>query len=311
MELNSKIFVAGHRGLVGSAIVRKLNDLGYNNIITRTRQDVDLMDSASVKNFFDSEKPEYIFLAAARVGGILENDTKSAEFIYQNLQIQNNVIHYAYTSGAKKLLFLGSNCIYPKYSEQPIKEEYLLTGELEPTNKSYAVAKIAGIEMCQAYRKQYGFSCISIMPGNMYGENDNYDLQSSHVFAALIQKFEDARQSGSPSVELFGDGSPMREFLYSDDLAIACIMAMNKYDSPIPVNVSSGVEYPIKDVAQMVSDAVGFEGEVIWNTSLPNGTLRKRLDLTRIHSIGWSPQTDLDDGIRMALEFYREHKANK
>jgi GDP-L-fucose synthase len=306
VELDSKIFVAGHRGLVGSAIVRKLNKLGYTNIITRTRREVDLMDSSQVKDFFDAERPEYVFLAAARVGGIFANDNYSAEFIYENIQIQNNVIHFAYSSGVKKLLFLGSNCIYPKFADQPIKEEYLLTGTLEPTNDAYAIAKIAGIQMCQSYRKQYGFNCISLMPANMYGPNDNFNQESSHVFAAMIRKFEDARVSGSESVTLFGDGSPMREFLYCDDLASACVFLMNNYDDPMPINVSSDDEYSIKEIAEIIKDAVGYTGEITWDTNMPNGTPRKKLDLTRIHSLGWKSEVSLSEGARLAIDWYQK-----
>lgn len=306
MELDSKIFVAGHRGLVGSAIVRKLNSLGYNNIITRNRAEVDLMDSAQVKNFLESEKPEYVFLAAARVGGIFANDNYSAEFIYENIQIQNNVIHFAYSSGVKKLLFLGSNCIYPKFADQPIKEEYLLTGALEPTNDAYAIAKIAGIQMCQSYRKQYGFNCISLMPANMYGPNDNFNPESSHVFAAMIRKFEDARVSGADSVTLFGDGSPMREFLYCDDLASACVFLMNNYNDPMPINVSSNDEYSIRDIAEIIKDAVGYTGSISWDTNMPNGTPRKKLDLTRIHALGWKSEVSLSEGARLAIDWYQK-----
>jgi len=306
VELDSKIFVAGHRGLVGSAIVRKLNSLGYNNIITRNRAEVDLMDSAQVKNFLESEKPEYVFLAAARVGGIFANDNYSAEFIYENIQIQNNVIHFAYSSGVKKLLFLGSNCIYPKFADQPIKEEYLLTGALEPTNDAYAIAKIAGIQMCQSYRKQYGFNCISLMPANMYGPNDNFNPESSHVFAAMIRKFEDARVSGADSVTLFGDGSPMREFLYCDDLASACVFLMNNYNDPMPINVSSNDEYSIRDIAEIIKDAVGYTGSISWDTNMPNGTPRKKLDLTRIHALGWKSEVSLSEGARLAIDWYQK-----
>jgi GDP-L-fucose synthase len=306
VELDSKIFVAGHRGLVGSAIVRRLNSLGYTNIITRSRVEVDLMDSAQVKNFFESEKPEYVFLAAARVGGIFANDNYSAEFIYENIQIQNNVIHFAYSSGVKKLLFLGSNCIYPKFADQPIKEEYLLTGALEPTNDAYAIAKIAGIQMCQSYRKQYGFNCISLMPANMYGPNDNFNPESSHVFAAMIRKFEDARVSGAESVTLFGDGSPMREFLYCDDLASACVFLMNNYNDPMPINVSSNDEYSIRDIAEIIKDAVGYTGSISWDTNMPNGTPRKKLDLTRIHALGWKSEVSLSEGARLAIDWYQK-----
>lgn len=304
MELDSKIFVAGHNGLAGSAIVRKLQNLGYINIITRSRSELDLMDQISVRKFFENERPEYVFLAAAKVGGILANDTYSGEFIYENLQIQNNVIHNSYVYGVKKLLFLGSNCIYPKICPQPIKEEYLLTGVLEPTNEAYAIAKIAGIKMCQSYRKQYGFNAVSIMPANLYGPNDNLDLETSHVFAAMIHKFLDAKKNNLSTVELFGDGSPRREFLHSDDLADACVYMMNNYDDYIPINVSSGEEHTIKEIASIIKEAVGYEGEIFWNTEKPNGTPRKKLDLSLIKSIGWEPKISLRNGLKQTLDWY-------
>jgi GDP-L-fucose synthase len=308
MQKLSKIFVAGHRGLAGSAIVRQLKDLGYTNIITATRSELDLMNANAVDLFLQRHRPEYVFLAAAKVGGILSNDTHSAEFIYQNLQIQNNVIHYAHKNNVKKLLFLGSNCIYPKNCPQPIKEEYLFTGPLEQTNDAYAVAKIAGIKMCQAYNKQYGFNAISVMPTNLYGPNDNFNLDHGHVFAALIRKFADAAGTNAPFVTLFGDGSPMREFLHADDLADACVFLMNNYDDAEPINVGPFDEYSIKNVAEMVKDAAGYTGEVIWDTSKPNGTMRKKLDVSKINALGWSSKIGLQEGIEKALHWYKHTK---
>jgi GDP-L-fucose synthase len=311
MELNSKIFVAGHNGLVGSAILKKLIEIGYNNIITKTRQELDLSVQSEVKKFFEQEQIEYVFLAAAKVGGILANDTYSADFIYENLEIQNNVIHYSYKNGVKKLLFLGSNCIYPKICPQPIKEEYLLTGLLEPTNDAYAIAKIAGIKMCQSYRKQYGFNAISLMPANVYGPNDNFDLNNSHVFAALIRKFMDAKNTNQDTVYLFGDGSPMREFLYSEDLADASIFMMNNYNGDSPINISSDEEYSIKDVAEIIKEKVGFNGSIFWDTSKPNGTPRKKLDLSKSKVLGWNSKTRLQDGADSAIAWYTEKYCNE
>jgi len=310
MELDSRIFVAGHKGLVGSAIVRKLKDLGYTNIITVDKTEVDLMNKEKVSWFMSSYQPEYVFLAAAKVGGIMANDTYSAEFIYNNLEIQNNVIHQSYIHGVKKLLFLGSNCIYPKLADQPIKEESLMTGPLEQTNDAYAVAKIAGIKMCQAYRKQYGFNAISIMPANMYGPNDNFDLETSHVFAALIRKFVDAKNSNVKKVELFGDGSPMREFLHSEDLADACIFVMKSYDDSTPLNVSSNDEYSIKELAEMIKNVIGYEGEIFWNTEKPNGTPRKKLDTSKLENLGWKSKIEFTEGISNAIKWYEEVYCN-
>lgn len=308
MELTDKIFVAGHRGLAGSAIVRKLESLGYTQIITADRSVVDLTDETAVKVFMRYHQFDYVFLAAAKVGGILANDTYSAEFIYQNLQIQNNVIHHAYKSGVKKLLFLGSNCIYPKNCPQPIKEEYLFTGPLELTNDAYAVAKIAGIKMCQAYNKQYGFNAISLMPTNLYGPNDNYNLETGHVFAALIRKFADAVFEGTPYLRMFGTGEPLREFLHSDDLADACVFLMNNYDSPEPINVGPFEEYSIAELAEMIREASGYRGEIYWDSSKPNGTMRKKLDISKLSGLGWSTSKDLKSGIKEALEWYRNNK---
>jgi len=306
MELNSRIFVAGHNGLVGSAIVRKLKEQGYTNIITMPKSELDLRDQKMVSWFFSVYRPEYVFLAAAKVGGILANDTYPAEFIYENIQIQNNVIHNSYRFNVKKLLFLGSNCIYPKVCPQPIKEEYLMTGLLEPTNDAYAIAKIAGIKMCQSYKKQYGFNAISLMPANMYGPNDNFDLDNSHVFAALIRKFVDAKNMGSETVYLFGDGSPMREFLHSDDLADACIFMMKKYDSELPINISSDEEYSIKDIAEIIKEKVGFKGTIFWDTTKPNGTPRKKLETSKAELLGWKSKIKLTEGIDNAIKWYEE-----
>jgi len=304
MELDSKIYVAGHKGLAGSAIVRKLISDGYTNIVTKPHSELDLMDQVEVASFFNDVRPEYVFLAAAKVGGILANDKYSADFIYENLQIQNNVIHNSYTHGVKKILFLGSNCIYPKICPQPIKEEYLLTAPLEPTNDAYAIAKIAGIKMCQSYRKQYGFNAISLMPANLYGINDNLNLETSHVFAAIICKFLDAKKNNKRTVELFGDGSALREFLHSDDLADACVFMMNNYNEDVPVNVASNEEYSIKEMAEIIKKSVGYDGEIFWNMQKPNGTPRKKLDLSLIKSIGWEPKTSLSEGISKTLDWY-------
>jgi len=311
MKLDSKIYVAGHNGLAGSAIIRKLISAGYTNIITKSRKELDLMDQNSVASFFDEIRPEYVFLAAAKVGGIIANDKYSADFIYENLQIQNNIIHNSYIYGVKKLLFLGSSCIYPKFSAQPIKEEYLLTGPLEPTNDAYSIAKIAGIKMCQAYRKQYGFNAISLMPTNLYGINDNMDIETGHVLASMIHKFLIGKNNNSDTVELFGDGSPLREFLNSDDLADACVYMMNNYNDEVPVNVSSDEEYSIKEMAEIIKNVIGYKGKIIWDTSKPNGTPRKKLDVSLIRSIGWSSKIDIISGINQMLEWYINSLRNK
>jgi GDP-L-fucose synthase len=304
MEKTSKIFVAGHRGLVGSAIVRALEAAGYTNVIKKTRSELDLLDQKAVADFFATEKPEYVFDAAAKVGGILANKEHPAEFIHQNLVIQNNVIHNAYLSGVKKLVFLGSSCIYPKLSPQPIKEEYLLTGPLEPTNDAYAIAKIAGIMMCQSYNKQYGTNFISLMPTNLYGPNDNFDLESSHVLPALIRKFHEAKENGAPNVTLWGTGSPMREFLHVDDLADAAVFLMQKYDGSEIVNVGTGEDVTIKELAGFIRDAVGYAGELVWDTDKPDGTPRKLLDVSRLHSLGWKHRISLETGIKDTYEWY-------
>ena len=297
MEFNSKIYVAGHRGMVGSALVENLERKGFVNIITRTSQELDLTNQLAVKTFFESEKPEYVFLAAAKVGGIVANDTYSADFIYENILIQTHVIHESYKNKVKKLLFLGSSCIYPKLAPQPLKEEYLLTGLLEETNESYAIAKIAGIKMCEAYRKQYGCSFISAMPCNLYGFNDNYDLQNSHVIPALLRKFHDAKSSKSPEVIVWGTGTPLREFLHASQMADACVYLMQNYDDGGFVNVGSGSEISIGDLANMVKEIVGFQGEIIFDTTKPDGTPRKIMDVSRLSSLGWENSIALKQGI--------------
>ncbi|WP_339921214.1 GDP-L-fucose synthase [uncultured Flavobacterium sp.] len=297
MEFNSKIYVAGHRGMVGSALVENLEKKGFVNIITRTSQELDLTNQLAVKMFFESEKPEYVFLAAAKVGGIVANDTYSADFIYENILIQTHVIHESYKNNVKKLLFLGSSCIYPKLAPQPLKEEYLLTGLLEETNESYAIAKIAGIKMCEAYRKQYGCSFISAMPSNLYGFNDNYDLQNSHVIPALLRKFHEAKSSKSPEVIVWGTGTPLREFLHASQMADACVYLMQNYDDGGFVNVGSGSEISISDLATMVKEIVGFQGKIIFDTSKPDGTPRKIMDVSRLSSLGWENSIALKQGI--------------
>jgi len=302
MNKTARIYVAGHRGLVGSAIWRELECQGFTHLIGKTRMELDLLDAAAVKSFFEKEKPEFVFVAAAKVGGILANNDHPAQFLFENLQIQNNLIHHAYLSGAKKLLFLGSSCIYPKLAPQPLKEEYLLTGLLEPTNEWYAIAKIAGIKMCQAYRRQYGCNFISAMPTSLYGPNDNYDLESSHVLPALIRKFHEAKVAGAPSVTGWGTGAPLREFLHSDDLAAGCVFLMRNYDEELFINIGSGSEITIKDLSEIVQRVIGFPGKIVWDNSKPDGTPRKLMDSSRIFSLGWKPQIDLETGIRRAYE---------
>lgn len=308
MEKKSKIFVAGHRGLVGSAIVRKLQQEGYNNLILRTREELDLTNFNAVSEFFKKEKSEYVFLAAAKVGGILANSIKKAEFIYENLQIQNNVIHNAYLNNVKKLLFLGSSCIYPKMCPQPIKEEYLLSGYLEPTNDAYAIAKIAGLIMCRSYNEQYGANFISAMPTNLYGYNDNFDLNSSHVLPALIRKFHEAKVENKKEVIVWGTGSPLREFLFVDDLADALLFLMNNYNENIHINVGTGEDISIKDLAFLIKEVVGFNGQITFDTSKPDGTPRKLLDVSRINKLGWKAKTSLKDGIKLTYEWYLKNK---
>lgn len=302
MQKDSKIYVAGHRGMVGSAIVRRLEAEGFTNIITRSSKELDLRNQLAVSEFFANEKPEYVFLAAAKVGGIVANNTYRAEFLYDNLQLQNNVIHYSYVNGVKKLMFLGSSCIYPKLAEQPLKEDYLLTGVLEPTNEPYAIAKIAGIKMCESYRAQYGCNFISVMPTNLYGYNDNYHPQNSHVLPALIRKFHEAKVEGKSEVEIWGTGSPLREFLFSDDLADACFFLMQNYDEQQFINIGVGHDISIKDLALLVKRIVGFEGELNFNTSKPDGTPRKLMDVSKLHSLGWKHKIELAEGIEMAYE---------
>lgn len=307
MNKDSKIYLAGHTGLVGSAILRCLERAGYTNIITRSIDKLNLMDSVAVKKFFEDELPEYVFVAAAKVGGIDANNNYPADFIYQNLVIQNNIIHNAYLSGTKKLLFLGSSCIYPKLAEQPIKEEYLLSGYLEPTNDAYAIAKIAGIKMCQSYNRQYGTNFMAAMPTNLYGQNDNFDLNSSHVLPALIRKFHEAKINNSPTVEVWGTGSPKREFLFVDDLAEALLFLMNNYNDSEIINVGTGIDLNIKELAELIKKIVGFEGEINWDKSKPDGTPRKLLDVSKINTLGWKSKTSLEDGIRMTYEWYKNN----
>ncbi|MDF2450453.1 MAG: GDP-L-fucose synthase [Bacteroidota bacterium] len=306
MELNSKIYIAGHRGMVGSAIMRNLQKKGFNNIITRLSKELDLRNQQAVSDFFATEKPEYVFLAAAKVGGIQANNTYRADFIYENLMIQNNVIHHSYLNGVKKLMFLGSSCIYPKMAPQPLKEEYLLTGLLEETNEPYAIAKIAGIKMCESYKRQYGCNFISVMPTNMYGPNDNYNLNNSHVLPALIRKFHDAKENNLPSVEMWGTGTPMREFLHADDLGDACVYLMNTYNGEKFVNIGSGKDLAIKDLALMIRDIVGYTGEIVHDLSKPDGTPRKLMDVSYLHSLGWKHKIDLREGIAQVYEDFKK-----
>ena len=308
MEKRSKIYVAGHRGLVGSAICRRLYAEGFENIITRTSKELDLTQQADVEAFFEKERPEYVFLVAAKVGGILANSTYKAEFIYKNLMIATNVVHAAYRHKTKKLLNLGSSCIYPKFAPQPMKEEYLLTGTLEPTNEPYAIAKIAAIKLCRYYNEQYGTNFISGMPTNLYGPNDNFDLRGSHVLPAMIRKFHEAKQKGSPAaVELWGTGAAFREFLYVDDLADACVFLMDRYDcNDIGelINIGTAKDVTIRDLALMVREIVGFKGEILWDSTKPDGTPKKLLDISKIRALGWGPKTGLEEGIRKTYEWY-------
>lgn len=306
MEKTSKIFVAGHRGMVGSAIVRRLRSEGFENLILRSSSELDLRDQASTEEFFKAEQPEYVFLAAARVGGIIANDTFRGEFIYDNLMIQSNVIHQAYKNGVKKLLFLGSSCIYPGRAPQPLKEEYLLTGLLEPTNEPYAIAKIAGIKMCDAYRSQYGCNFISVMPCNLYGPNDNFDLQNSHVLPALLRKFHEAKKNGTPTVTVWGSGNPMREFLHVDDLAGACLFLMGKYNEPGFVNVGTGKDLSIRQLAEMIGEVVGYHGAIQYDFSKPDGTPRKLLDVSRLEKMGWKYAIDLRKGIESTFSLVKD-----
>ena len=308
IEHDSKIFIAGHRGLVGSAIWHELERQGFHHLLGRNRQELDLSDATSVESFYAMAKPEYVFVAAAKVGGILANDQQPASFLQENLRIQDNLIHGAWRAGVKKLLFLGSSCIYPKLAPQPLKEDYLLSGPLEPTNQWYAIAKIAGIKMCQAYRRQYNCDFISAMPTNMYGPNDNYDLQTSHVLPAMIRKFHEAKSTNAKSVTCWGTGAPLREFLHADDLARACIFLMQHYSEEQFINVGYGSDIAIKTLAELIRDVVGFQGEVVWDSTKPDGTPRKLMDSSRLFALGWKPQVDLKTGIRLAYEdFLQRH----
>ncbi len=304
MEKDAKIYIAGHRGMVGSAIHRRLKREGFHNFVFRTSAELDLRDQAAVREFFRDERPDYVFLAAAKVGGIVANNTYRAEFLYDNLMMESNVIDAAYRSGVKKLMFLGSSCIYPKLAPQPLREDYLLTGPLEETNEPYAIAKIAGIKLCEAYRSQYGCNFISVMPTNLYGPNDNYDLQNSHVLPALIRKFHEAKLDGKPTVDVWGSGSPRREFLHADDLADACLFLMENYDEPTLINIGTGEDVTIRELAELVQQTVGYEGEIVWNTSKPDGTPRKLMDVSKLHGLGWRHRTELPDGIRTVYEAY-------
>jgi len=308
MEKNSKIYLAGHRGLVGSAISRKLRAEGYNNLVLKTKDELDLMDQSAVALFFKKTKPEYVFLAAAKVGGILANNTYPAQFIYENLQIQNNIIHQSYLNGVKKLLFLGSSCIYPRECPQPIKEEYLLTGPLEPTNEPYALAKIAGLKMCQSYNRQYGTNFISVMPTNLYGPNDNFDLDDSHVLPALIRKFHEGKINSSPTVVVWGTGSPKREFLHIDDLADACVFLMNNYNDSEIINIGTGVDITIKKLAELIKNIIDYKGEINWDTTKLDGTPRKLLDVSKVESLSWRHKIGLETGIKMTYEWYLKNK---
>ncbi|MCR5509496.1 MAG: GDP-L-fucose synthase [Lachnospiraceae bacterium] len=304
---NDKIYVAGHRGLVGSAIVRNLESKGYTNIIGRTHKELDLTDQAAVRAFFDEEKPDVVVLAAAKVGGINANNTQPAMFAYENMQIQCNIINESHKHNVKKLLFLGSTCIYPRMAPQPIPEDALLTGPLETTNEAYAIAKISGLEMCKFYKRQYGDDYISCMPTNLYGPHDNYDLSGSHVMPAMIRKFHEAKVNGNPTVELWGTGTPLREFLYVDDMADACVFLLENYDGEQHVNIGTGQEVSIKELAETVKKTVGYEGEIVWNKDMPDGTPRKLTDVTKLHSLGWKHKVDLEEGVKLAYEWFKEN----
>ena len=309
MDKDAKIYIAGHRGMVGSAIIRLLEDKGYANIVTRTHKELDLTRQADVEEFFDLEKPAYVFLAAAKVGGIMANSTSKALFFYDNAMIALNVIHAAYRSGVKKLMNLGSSCIFPRLAPQPLKEEYLLTGPLEETNDAYAVAKISAIKMCRYYNEQYGTNFLSVMPTNLYGKNDNFDLETSHVFPAMLRKIHEAKQTGGP-VQLWGDGSPLREFLYADDLADAVVFLMDNadwQDTGDFVNVGTGKDISIKDLAHLMADIIGYKGSFSWDTTKPNGTPRKLLDVSRLSALGWTAKTPLKEGIAKTYRWYREN----
>lgn len=307
IDKSDKIYVAGHRGLVGSAIVRNLESKGYENIVGRTHKELDLTDQKAVRDFFEEERPDVVVLAAAKVGGINANNTTPADFAYENLQIQCNVIKCAHDYKVKKLLFLGSTCIYPKMAPQPIPENALLTGPLEVTNEAYAIAKIAGLEMCKFFKRQYGDNFISCMPTNLYGPRDNYDLENSHVMPAMIRKFHDAKQNKAASVELWGTGTPLREFLYVDDMADACVFLLENYDGEEHVNIGTGKEVSIKELAETVKAAVGYTGEIIWNTNMPDGTPRKLTDVSKLHGLGWKHQVELKEGVELAYRWFCEN----
>lgn len=307
IQKSDKIYVAGHRGLVGSAIVRSLNKQGYQNVIGRTHRELDLLDQVAVRTFFEQEKPDVVVLAAAKVGGINANNTAPADFAYDNMQIQCNVIKCSHDFQVKKLLFLGSTCIYPKMAPQPIPEDALLTGPLEETNEAYAIAKIAGLEMCKFFKRQYGDHFISCMPTNLYGPYDNYDLQGSHVLPAMIRKFHDAKVNGADSVELWGTGTPLREFLYVDDMADACVYLLEHYDGEQHVNIGTGKEITIRELAGMVQRVVGYEGSIVWNSGMPDGTPRKLTDVTKLHEMGFMHKVELEEGIKMAYDWFREN----
>lgn len=311
MEKSSKIYIAGHRGMVGSSILRALHAKGYTNFILKTSAELDLRNQQAVANFFALEKPDYVFLAAAKVGGIVANNTYRADFIYENMMIQSNVIHQAYLHGVKKLLFLGSSCIYPKLAPQPLKEEYLLTGLLEPTNEPYAIAKIAGIKMCDAYREQYGCNFISVMPTNLYGPNDNYDLNNSHVLPALLRKFITAKNDGATSVTIWGTGSPLREFLHADDLAAACLFLMDNHNEAGLVNIGVGEDISILDLAKMVKQIVGFSGDIITDTTKPDGTPRKLMNVSKLSNLGWKASISLEDGINKVYQEIKDRDWSK
>ena len=311
MNHDAKIYVAGHRGMVGSAIWRELERQGFKNLLGRTRQELDLLDQTAASRFYAEQKPEYVFVAAAKVGGILANNEQPADFLFQNLQIQNNLIHGAWKAGVKKLLFLGSSCIYPKLAAQPLHEDYLLTGPLEPTNEWYAIAKIAGIKMCQAWRRQHGCDFISAMPANLYGPNDNYDLKTSHVLPAFIRKFHEAKASGTSSVTCWGSGKPLREFLYADDLASACVFLMQRYSEEQFINVGYGSDISIRDLAEVIRGIVGYGGTLEWDAAKPDGTPRKLMDSSRLFALGWKPRIDLETGIRLAYDDFLKRCPNQ
>lgn len=308
MQKDSVIYIAGHTGMVGSAILRDLAQKGFQNIVTRSRNELNLLDQSAVNSFFEEHKPDYVFLAAAKVGGIIGNRESPADFIYENLKIQTNIIHASHIHKVKKLLFLGSSCIYPKFAPQPMTEDVLLTSGLEPTNEYYAIAKIAGIKLCEAYRKQYGCNFISVMPTNLYGKGDSYNLQNSHVIPAMLRKFHEAKENNSPTVTIWGTGSPMREFLHADDLANACTFLMETHDGEQHVNIGTGVDVTIKELAETIQKVVGFEGELVFDSTKPDGTPRKLLDVSKLHSLGWKHTITLEDGLKMAYEAFLDEK---